>query len=101
MFGQIGEVAIDAFLIGLVVIRRDDQRRIGPGGLRRVHMLQRDHGVVGNRIRRSPARARRLIHAHRTTFVMFHHGHRRRSAGGAAGHERTPIPILICQSTRR
>src|SRR3546814_3259714 len=43
---QMREMPVDPLLIGLVVIGRDDQRRIRPGRLRSEHMLQRDSGVV-------------------------------------------------------
>src|SRR3546814_16173744 len=46
VLGQICKMPEYAFLIGFVVIRSDDQRRVSPSGLRRLHMLKRGHGVV-------------------------------------------------------
>src|SRR3546814_11811047 len=41
VLGQICKMPEYAFLIGFVVIRSDDQRRVSPSGLRRLHMLTR------------------------------------------------------------
>src|SRR3546814_19412194 len=60
-----------AFLIGFVVIRSADQRRVSPSGLRRLHMLKRRHGVVRPAPGHYPAPPRSLLPADFSDALPF------------------------------
>src|SRR3546814_9599731 len=80
-----------AFLIGFVVIRSDDQRRVSPSGLRRLHMLKRGHGVV----RSAPGDYRDpscgLLDADLYDAIMFLNGHGGAFPRGATGYKRSAV----------
>src|SRR3546814_3520897 len=80
-----------AFLSGLVVIRSDDQRRVSPSGLRRLHMLKRGHGVVRSAPGDYRDTSRSLLDADFYDAFMFLNRHGGAFPRGATGYNRSAV----------
>src|SRR3546814_2108106 len=85
VLGQICKMPEYAFLIGFVVIRSDDQRRVSPSGLRRLHMLKRGHGVVRSAPGDYRDTSRSFLDADFYDAIMFLNGHGGAFPRGATG----------------
>src|SRR3546814_12497448 len=80
-----------AFLIGFVVIRSDDQRRVSPSGSRRLHMLKRGHGVVRSAPGDYRDTSRSLRDEDFYDAIMFLNGHVCAFPRGSPGHKRSAV----------
>ncbi len=79
----------DAVLAGAVIIRHDDQRRVGPGVFGKGHMPDGGDGIVRSASSNHRNTARRLIDADLDDMIMLVERQRRAFPGGAAWNQGT------------